>query len=78
MTIYELKNILTDLNIPKEYYSLLDGGLPNERLCLTYDGAWSVYYSERGEKTGLRVFISEDEACEYFLRKIKRYAAANA
>ena len=28
---------------------------------------WSVYYSERGQRSGERIFDSEDEACRYLL-----------
>ena len=31
-------------------------------------------YSERGRKSGLKVFDTETEACEFFLRKMKRYS----
>jgi hypothetical protein len=45
----------------------LDGGLPNEAYCLAkVDGKWEVYYSERGNKTGLKIFQKEEEACQYF------------
>lgn len=30
-------------------------------------GRWLIYYLERGEKRSLRVFLSEDAACRYFL-----------
>ena len=33
---------------------------------------WGVYYSERGQKTGLRLFDSESSACFFFLDKIIR------
>ena len=33
-----------------------------------------VYYSERGKKRGTKYFLSEDEACEYFLEKVCAYA----
>ena len=49
-------------------------GLPNEALCITNDEKWEVYYSERGRKSGLREFQNEEDACEYFLEKVKRYA----
>ena len=52
----------------------MKGGLPNEALCITNDEKWEVYYSERGRKSGLREFQNEEDACEYFLEKVKRYA----
>ncbi len=74
MTILELQNILSELKIPKGSYSIMQGGLPNETLCIIKDKTWQVYYSERGRKSGLKEFQNEEEACEYFLKKIKRYA----
>ena len=64
----ELENKLASLNIDPTAYCL-SGGLPNERLVLNQeqDGAWEVYYSERGRKSGLRVFNSEENAIQYFL-----------
>lgn len=34
-------------------------------------GRWSVYYAERGLRTGERTFDSEDEACRYFLNVLE-------
>ncbi|MDU4860892.1 MAG: hypothetical protein E6356_10365 [Terrisporobacter othiniensis] len=64
----ELSAKLIKTKVPKDAYSL-DGGLPNEMYCLDYligKKKWQVYYSERGVKTGLKEFESEDEACNYF------------
>lgn len=73
MTILELEEKLNQLGVPKELYSIMVGGLPNERLCMVKASYWQVYYSEKGLKTGLREFQTESEACEYFLEKMKRY-----
>ena len=37
MTIIELQNILNELKIPKDLYSIMICGLPNEALCITND-----------------------------------------
>jgi len=51
----------------------LDGGLPPERYVLAIvDGGWSVYYSERGERTGSTFFDTEDEACSFVLFEARR------
>lgn len=71
MTINQLKNKLEELGIPEDLYSIMVGGLPNERLCIIKDEMWQVYYSERGKRTGLRTFETEEEACEYFYVKCK-------
>ena len=74
MTIIELEHELVQLGIASDLYSIMTGGLPNEKLCIVKDDKWQVYYSERGEKSGLKIFETETEACEYFLCKVKRYA----
>ena len=66
MTIIELEHELVQLGIASDLYSIMTSGLPNDK--------WQVYYSERGKKSGLKIFETETEACEYFLHKIKRYA----
>ncbi|MFC6223292.1 hypothetical protein ACFP2F_08575 [Hymenobacter artigasi] len=45
----------------------LNGGLLNETYTIgkTTRG-WEVYYSERGQKSNLKIFASESEACKYF------------
>jgi hypothetical protein len=71
MDIASLKVELDKLKIKTSSYSL-KGGLPSEKYCLSNQGSkWSVYYSERGEKTGENVFSNESKACEYFLNELK-------
>ena len=49
----------------------LDGGLPNDRLCLSFEASrWCVYYSERGSRFDEEYFTSEDEACDNLLRRL--------
>lgn len=66
MKLQELKERLAAANIDSASYCL-EGGLPNEAFCIeaTNDGNWQTYYSERGQRTDLRTFNSEREACEY-------------
>lgn len=69
MNRQELERILIDKKISSDYS--LNGGLPNEVFCLNENsGKWEVYYSERGNKSDLKVFDNESDACEYFLREI--------
>lgn len=64
----DLRQKLISRNIPKETYSL-EGGFPNEAYCINQNrDKWEVYYSERGQKSGLKIFDTEDEACKYFYR----------
>ena len=72
MDINNLEMELDRLNIPKNSYSL-KGGFPNESYCIAQNnGKWEVYYSERGNKTSLKTFDSEDSACQNFLSTVKR------
>lgn len=67
----ELKELLEKEKVSKSIYSL-DGGLPNEKLCLDFEGSkWIVYYSERGLRTRIIEFIVEDDACDYIYSQIK-------
>jgi len=74
MTIVELERKLKKMEIPSDLYSIMLGGLPNEKLCIVKEDKWQVYYSERGSKSGLKIFETESEACEFFLQKMKKYA----
>lgn len=67
MNLKELKKQLDVSSLPENAYSLA-GGLPNEAFCMeeSPDGKWRTYYSERGGRTGLMTFDTEDEACDYF------------
>ncbi|ACV64179.1 conserved hypothetical protein [Desulfofarcimen acetoxidans DSM 771] len=70
MTKNDLRKMLINSNIPKDTYSL-EGGLPNEAYCFNQNGdKWEVYYSERGQKSGLKLFSTEDEACDYFYKSL--------
>ncbi|HNX58017.1 MAG TPA: hypothetical protein PKK43_02890 [Spirochaetota bacterium] len=73
MKTAELARILAETDIPPDAYSL-EGGLPNEAFCIGHypDGnRWEVYYSERGRKSGLRTFDSEDDACGHFIEMMR-------
>lgn len=68
----ELKSTLDQDGIMADAYSL-HGGLPNEAYCLAeVEGVWEVYYSERGNKTGMKKFGKEEEACEHFYALIQK------
>lgn len=66
MDIKELESRLISETIRSDVYSL-KGGLTNEAYCISQNnGIWEVYYSERGNKSGLRTFEEEEGACRYF------------
>ena len=70
MKIKDVVRIISDsysldiVDFEKEY--------PNESYCIRQNnGLWEVYYSERGQKTDLKKFDLESDACKYLLEKIK-------
>ena len=67
----QLKIKLESLHIDLSAYCLT-GGLPNESYVLNKvsNELWEVYYGERGEKTGLKIFNTETDACQHFLERI--------
>ena len=72
MNIIELNKIFEDENVPIELYSL-KGGYPNESYCIEkVNGQWEVYYSERGSKSGLMFFDTEEKACLHLYKCVKR------
>jgi hypothetical protein len=73
MTRETLEQILRRKGVREDAYSL-EGGLPDERYCLDHPSheTWTVYYSERGGRTGERRFESEAEACQCLLDLIMR------
>lgn len=69
----ELHKLLINSNVPEDSYNLR-GGLPNEAFCLNKeDDIWEVYYSERGVKSQLKKFESEEDACEDFYLRISKF-----
>lgn len=70
----ELRSVLINKGISHSYYSL-EGGLPNEKLCLDYEKSrWIVYYAEHGVRTGIQNFDNEDDACDFLLNAIAESA----
>ena len=71
MNTAELGIKLKQENIDSSVYSLT-GGLPSEAYCLGQIGSqWEVYYSERGDKSKLKTFSQENDACQYFYTWLK-------
>jgi len=67
----ELKQVL-DAERFDPKVSSLDGGLPNDRVCLSAEaGRWYVYYSERGSRFDEECYPSEREACADLLRRLR-------
>lgn len=67
-----LQKLLDKEGIDPSAYSL-DGGSPFEAYVLEERApSWTVYYSERGLRSGEVEFESEDEACSYLLELVLR------
>jgi hypothetical protein len=67
-----LKELLEREGIDPSSYSL-EGGMPVEAYVLeSGPSSWSVYYSERGLRTGEVTFASEDEACSRMFEMLLR------
>lgn len=73
ITIKDLEDELKVSHIRKDCYSLR-GNPEDEALVLepSTGNGWKIYYSERGLRTGEKVFTTESEACESFLEIVLR------
>ncbi len=70
MNKQELQQTLINENVPSDLYNL-NGGLPNEAFCLNKSqNTWEVYYSERGLRSQIKRFSTEEEACNYFYKTL--------
>jgi hypothetical protein len=68
MNVSTLREQLIALRIHEDRYCL-EGGLPNEAYCIEREdnGTWRTYYSERGQRTDIKQFSNEHDACEHLL-----------
>lgn len=72
MNLLELKKELDILGVFENSYSL-GNCFTNEQYRLEQlNNKWSVYYSERGERRGEKLFDTENDACQYFYTLLKR------
>lgn len=79
MTLQELHIKLKELGVSEDRYYLhgLYGSTNDEdKLSLTikkgiYTLEYEIYYKERGGKHSVRIFTSEDEACQYVYKQLK-------
>ena len=71
MNIKELKNILNDNNVPRDYYFICERGNNDQRCCLEEkEGKWYVYYIEKGIGFDEAIFTTEHDACNEMLRRL--------
>jgi hypothetical protein len=74
----ELSQILRQEGFRPDAYNL-EGGFPDESYSLEEsNGVWSVYYSERGLKTGKKDFSNESAACVYLLQLLRKDASTQS
>ncbi|MGK5059465.1 hypothetical protein ACQ4WY_21285 [Janthinobacterium sp. LB2P49] len=73
MKIPEMLNLIKSNNIPDDAYSI-NRKLQDESLCMKKnDNFLEIFYYERGIKTSIHIFKNEDEACEYFMKKLNEW-----
>lgn len=69
----DLKDLMHKMNVPETWYFLDDYGIDDQKLCINQENdIWLVYYSERGSKLVVSEFKNESDACEEFIKRIKR------
>ena len=73
----ELLATLDKEGVRRDAYNL-EGGYNDESLTLEQgEDHWSVYYCERGSKTGMKILATEDEACRYLLSELREDRTAH-
>ena len=70
MNFKELKNRLLIENINKSSYSFKECNMGDCMVMIYKNFEWLIYYTERGNIYGLKKFIKEEEACNYFYEKV--------
>jgi hypothetical protein len=76
MNVHDLRERLWAEGIRSDVYRL-NGEYENEALILEHSAQdWSVYYAERGIRTGEHRFGTEDEACRYMLQLLLKDPSA--
>ena len=71
MNTDELASAIKRIGIPERM--VVAGGFAEYAWCVDRDeedGAWEVYYLERGDKNYLQRFDDEDQACCYMLGRL--------
>lgn len=72
MNTSQLEKELDTLGVPKDYYAI-NGHLASDIYILNqvYTKWEYFYFDEKGNQEGYKSFDDENEACEYFLKKLK-------
>lgn len=71
MNIHQLKKSLEEIGVDPDLASLY-GKVRDESLVLEHPNSrgWCVYYSERGQRSRERWFITEEEACQFIFNRL--------
>jgi hypothetical protein len=66
----ELKDAVAEIGIEDNLVAIR--GYAENAFCVVEaeDGAWEVFWGERGNKNGLERFSSEHQACNYLLGRL--------
>ena len=72
MNIEKLKVKLEELNVPKSFYRI-NGSLTSDVYVLNkiYDYWEYFYFDEKGNQNDYHRFDNENDACEYFYKKLE-------
>lgn len=72
MNVTQLINELDRMRVPKSFYSINDG-LKTDAYILNYVyGRWEYFYfDEKGNRLDEKNFLNEEEAVEFFLKRIR-------
>ncbi|GEM_PF-1491520 len=73
MKVKEMVRLFRANGVPDHYYAI-DGGLGGGEChgISLIDQRWTFYYSERGERSPLQSFDTEDEACNALIKCIDK------
>jgi hypothetical protein len=74
MNTLDLSDELERLRVPKGEYSI-GREKDNAFVIVSQDRMWRVYFVEKGIRSDEAIFKHEADACDYFLREIRKYAS---
>jgi len=72
----ELRRLLAANGVRDDAYELSGGDVDEAYVLGKERGRWVVFYSERGLRSGVQRFQSEDEACRYLYEELLGDSAA--